>query len=499
MTADPLLSSALLGSARLTALPPAPDPSLEAIWVAIPMEDPASALLQALALTRALHRAGKKSREVSPEPDVCPPETRTMLSASAAEAGLRMVEGEFPEVLPEWLTLAVASGKVLPSRTLAVMLGAATKSTGLRKPMAALAGERGRWLARRHSNFSWLLGESTVDDSAWDHGNPSERLAWLRQTRRDDPAKARDAVVAQWAGEEPSMREAIVRVFGESATPEDEVWLESVALVDRRQEIRERAISALMGITNSGFQCRARERLAGMVKLERKLVRRHLVVEPPTAHDASWTTDGVKAKAPQGTGEKAWWLRQLVANLPLSEWPDLLGCRADELFQFPNESDWKDPLLLGWMDAVLRRPDLAMPALAIPYFAAIEPWPPGAMLTRLQVLGALLEATPEAERGSAMDQIAPMAPAPLVLELLIRLATPITGKKGKAALKILHDAIASSSSILTRPQARTLALCVPRDEIPSRLAILASLPNLSSAAEEFARVLEFRRNLDSMF
>ena len=499
MNTDPLVSSALLGSARMTALPAASDPSLESTWAAIPMDDPASALLQALALTRALHRAGKKSREVSSDPDVCPPETRPMLSVSAAEAGSRMVEGEFPEVLPEWLALAVASGKVLPPRTLAVMLGTATKSTGLRKAMAALAGERGRWLARRHSRFSWLLGESKVDDSAWDHGNPSERIAWLRQTRRDDPAKARDAVNAQWAGEDASMREAIVRVVGESATPEDESWLESVALVDRRQEIRDRAISALMGLTNSGFQCRARERLAGMVKLERKLVRRHLVVEPPSAHDASWNTDGVKAKAPQGTGEKAWWLRQLVANLPLSEWPDLLGCRADELFQFPNESDWKDPLLLGWMDAVLRRPDLGMPGLSIPFFAALEPWPAGGVLTKSQILATLLEATPPTERGQALDQIAALVPPALVLELLVRLGAPLAANKGKAALKILHDAVAASPSPLTRPQARALALCVPREEIPSRLAILASLPDLTSSAEEFARVLEFRRNLDSMF
>lgn len=499
MTAAPLLSSALRGSVRLTALPPAPDPSLESTWAAISVEDPASALLQALALTRALHLAGQRSVEVAPESNVCPTESRLTLSAAAAEAGLRMVEGEFAEVLPEWLSLAVASGKILPPRTLPVMFGAATKSPQLRKAMASLAGERGRWLAQRQIQFAWLLGESKVEDSAWDNGSPFERLAWLRQTRFDDPAQARAAIAAQWAGEEASMRESIARVIGESATAEDEPWLESVALRDRRQEIRDLAIGALMGLANSGFYRRSCERLAGLVKLESKLLCRHLVIEAPTDYDPAWATDGVKAKTPQGIGERTWWLRQLVANLPLSAWPELLGHRPDELFGFSNESDWMDAVLLGWIDAVVRRPDLAMSAHSIPFFAALEPWPAGTLFSKLQILATLLEALPPAERGQALDQIAYLVPPPLLLELLARQASPLVGTNGKVALKILGEAVASNPSNLTRPQARALALCLPREEIPSRLASLASLPELTSSAEEFARVLEFRRGLGTMF
>jgi hypothetical protein len=37
MTTDPLIASALLGTARMPALPPAPDPSLDATWQAIPV------------------------------------------------------------------------------------------------------------------------------------------------------------------------------------------------------------------------------------------------------------------------------------------------------------------------------------------------------------------------------------------------------------------------------------------------------------------------------
>jgi hypothetical protein len=65
MTTDPLITAALLGTARVQTLPPAPDPTLDAEWQAIPLESAAAALLHALALTRALHRAGTKSQASS--------------------------------------------------------------------------------------------------------------------------------------------------------------------------------------------------------------------------------------------------------------------------------------------------------------------------------------------------------------------------------------------------------------------------------------------------
>jgi hypothetical protein len=73
MSHDPLFSAALLGTARMTALPPAPDALLEESWKVIPLENPAAAVLQALALTRALRRAGTRSLDAPAATDACPP------------------------------------------------------------------------------------------------------------------------------------------------------------------------------------------------------------------------------------------------------------------------------------------------------------------------------------------------------------------------------------------------------------------------------------------
>ena len=76
MTTDPLIATALLGTARMPAMPPAPDPSLEATWQAIPLDNPAVAVFTGLAILRTLHRAGTKTLDAAGATEPCPPETR---------------------------------------------------------------------------------------------------------------------------------------------------------------------------------------------------------------------------------------------------------------------------------------------------------------------------------------------------------------------------------------------------------------------------------------
>ena len=194
------------------------------------------------------------------------------------------------------------------------MLAAAAKNPALRAAVPALAGERGLWIARRHRNYAWMLEGTAVDENAWDDGDPAERLAWLRQTRAADPSRAAAAIAAQWSGEDASMRESILRIIGESPQACDEPWLEGLALKDRRQEIRELAATALSDLPDSGFQSRAVARVRGRVKIERRFLKRVIAIDPPAAFDPAWAADGIKEKPPQGIGEKAWWLRQMIAR-----------------------------------------------------------------------------------------------------------------------------------------------------------------------------------------
>lgn len=493
MTHDPLIAQSLLGSARMTALPAAPTPELAEIWPTLDPLNPAASLLQALALSRALQVAG--TRPVTLPDDAmaaCPAETRPFLPPAMVAAGLRLLGGDFSELIDEWLALGTAAGAVVPPRSLPAVLLFATRNQEHRAAVRKLCGERGFWLARLRSEFSWLLEEAPVDEAAWDEGQPTERLAWLRQMRRADPTRARAAVAAQWAGEEPAMRERILRVIAAAPEADDVEFLEKECLKDRRQEVREQALAALLQVPDSPLRQRSLERAAALVRVERKLLRRYLIVTPPTEFQTAWSADGLKEKPPQGTGEKAWWLRQLVALVPLAAWPERLGITARELFSLPIDGDWAEPLHLGWMDAARRLPCLALPAEFVPWAASLEPWPKAAF-HRSQVIGQLMETLPVGQRYMILEVIHGHLSPELLLELLCRCPAPPTPGTAEKCLATIRSAIRKSPAALTRPQARALARCVPLPDVARELQSLATLPELTSAAEEFAATLDFRR------
>ena len=501
MTTDPLIATALLGTARMPAMPPAPDPSLEATWQAIPIDNPAAAVLQGLAILRTLQRCGIKTLAATDATDASvpsPPESREVLEPAAVDVLQRLLAGQFPEVLPEWLRLASASARRVPGRLLPALLAAATKTPALRAVVPALAGERGLWIARRHRNFPWMLDETEVDENAWDAGEPAERLAWLRQARIADPSRTATAISAHWAGEDASMRESILRIIMENPQAWEEPWLEESALKDRRQEVRDLAATALASLPASDFQKRAHARVRGRVKIERRFLKRTITIDPPAAYDPSWAADGIREKPPQGMGEKAWWLRQMISLIPLDQWPGVLDVGENELFTTAIDKTWQEPLLLGWIDSARRLPRRAHAHRFLPFIAALEPWPPSAS-PKSQVMAGMLDALTHNERFEALDGLVRDLTVPLALDLLARCGEPPPPGKGKAILALLDQALVTIPTPFVRPQARALAVCIPQDGIQPRLDKLAKLTELSAAAEEFATTLEFRRSLISHF
>ena len=498
MTNDPLIATALLGSARMAAMPPAPDPSLEATWQAIPMENPAAAVLHGLAILRTLQRAGMKTLDAVDSTDPCPPESREAFPPAAVDVLKRLLAGEFSEVLPEWLRLASASPRIVPGRVLPDLLTAASKNPALRTAVPALAGERGLWIAGRHRRFSWMLEGIAVDENAWDDGEPAERLAWLRQTRLIDPSRAAAAISSQWSGEDAPLRESILRIVAESPQPCNEEWLESLALKDRRQEVRELAAAALSGLPESDFLKRAVARVVARVKIERRLLKRVIAIDPPAAFDPAWAADGIKEKPPQGIGEKAWWLRQMIALIPLDLWLGLLDLGRNDLFSTTIDKDWNDVLVLGWIDSARRMPHRSLAGRFLPFIATLEPWPPSAAI-KSQVIAGSLAALPVLERYHILDQLAPIVTTPLALDLLARCGEAPPPGVGHAILAVLDQALKTIPTPFYRPDARALAVCIPHDGIQPRLEMLAKLSELSAAAEEFATTLEFRKSLISHF
>lgn len=492
MNHDPLISQALLGSARMSSLPAAPVSELESIWPQWDPQQSASCLLSALAIVRSLHLAGRKTQVVEEEVPPCSNETFSYISSQQEIAGMRLLQGEYSELLGEWFVHTQKQSLLLPPRMLATVLPFGTKNKEYRGVLRSLCGERGLWLARQHDRFSWLLEEEQPDDDAWDQGLPAERVAWLHHMRQVDRERAMKAVMSQWAGEEMSMRESILQVILKHPTADDLEFLQQHASQDRRQEIRTLAFSALLQIEDSELRTRVRERVCQFVTWQ----NRQWVINAPTAYEKEWSKDGIKEKAPGGVGQRAWWLQQIIGLMPIQEWCRHWQTSATDLFSAPIKGDWITAVHQGWMAAarLVPSPDSLEPLITCLLENKQEKQDISVLYSFIQnALGSL-----DAERRlDLLESLCSKLPQANLLYLLSTHLSAFPLGKGKACLALIRDHVYNPKNSDYRPQARALALCIPLESIPAELKTLSQQPQLSSFAEEFAATLEFRQQLFS--
>jgi hypothetical protein len=320
-----LVRTALLGTDRqpvdLTGLP-------AAVRDRLPEDaEPGRLLLDAAALSAGYRRAGFRPLTGIRLDEPAPADDRPLVPAAAASRLGRLLGGEHAGLLPEWLALVAALGLRVPPERLPALAEAAWARTVLRPPVAAAAGPRGPWLAARAPQWGFLADARTATDGAedvwrhdvWQHGGTVARWAWLERARRTDPDRARAALAEVWPTEPATVRATFLETLRIGLGAADEDFLES-ALDDRAQEVRRLAAGLLVRLPGSRLGLRMADRLAALVTVRRRGPGWELAVELPAECDAAMRRDGVQPVPPARTGERTWWLRQVVASAPLSWW-----------------------------------------------------------------------------------------------------------------------------------------------------------------------------------
>jgi hypothetical protein len=69
--------------------------------------------------------------------------------------------------------------------------------------------------------------------------------------------------------------------------------------------------------------------------------------------------DGVENRKVGTLGNRAWMLVQIVGAAPLTTWTELRDADPAKLLEFAVNSEWSEPLLLGWTMAAARQQDVA--------------------------------------------------------------------------------------------------------------------------------------------
>ena len=343
-----LVSAALLGTERVGGSVPVP----ESVASLVTGAEPERALLAAAGSIAVRRRAARRTAiDDAPMPAPAELDARPPLSGAAARH-LGLVVTEEAPLVPEFLGLVPRSRR-LPDEWLPDLLELAARSDAVRDALAGIAGPRATWLAAALPELDTAGTVLGVDpDEAWEASRTATaRVALVRALRRDDPAAARDAL-ARWLPDAAAVERArILGALEVGLAPADESLLVG-GIGDRRVDVRRAAAELLVRLPGSDLTRRVESHARPLLASQGRL-RPSLSVSLPMV-DADLEAAGFGGKPPEGIGERAWLLRDLLAHVRPGRWVEWLGIDAAGLIDRALRSDEARPVLEGWILATER-------------------------------------------------------------------------------------------------------------------------------------------------
>lgn len=342
------------------------------------------AVLHAVALLTAWRKAGRLVTVddvalADPAPvDALPP-----CNARAANQLATMLAGQHGAVLGEWLDLVAGAHQRVSPQHLPALLDYGVRHKALRASIVRVLGARGRWLAAQNGEWAYVVNEG--DASVWEHGSRPARLAYFERLRMTDPTQARELLLTTWAEETSDDRAALIALMQYGLSMDDEAFLDA-ALDDRRKEVRRGAIDLLARLPESRLVLGITEHVRPLVhftpgqpaRLFPPSLKRPatLTVTLPEVFPHEFKRWGIEEKPPQHAtyGQKAWWLRQLLALVPPATWSTLWQVAPNEAITVAYDGEWAHVLVASWQEAAERQRDTAWAkALLNQWFSRREP------------------------------------------------------------------------------------------------------------------------------
>jgi hypothetical protein len=365
-----LLEVALVGTQRQNATAPEMAGDLGALLnqVATSSATPQHQLLQMAGVMTICSRAGFQAAAPStPAWPPAPADTATTPDTRMGDLVLRPILLDGPQRLQiQALTRLADCGLRLPPALLPTALEMGRRSVAVRPALTAALGERGRWLAQQNSAWHYAagVGAQASEQEQWDLGTPEQRLKLFTHMRQTDAATARDKLTAELKELSAAERTALVPLLAVNLSVADELLLDTLLVKDRSKEVRQVAATLLARLTGSRHAQVITAALAPLVKMERGILSKKLVIDAPTAADPAWKDEAIEATRPQhntqnyGLGERAWWLYQLVRQCPLDWWQQHTGLEPGELIKSSAKSEWQQALARGWAEAAIATQNL---------------------------------------------------------------------------------------------------------------------------------------------
>jgi Family of unknown function (DUF5691) len=502
-----LVKTALLGTDRIALPELGYRDNIGALLSQLDHSNREASLLAAAAVVSLHRQCGTVSvpSEKSGFP-LCDTDPIPRCSSNTASFLKRILQGQFSHLLPEFFSALAESGHRLSEEVLPDALDAGRKDVKLRNFLVRVIGRRGEWLASLNEEWDYVAAKADVKD--WETASRPSRVSILRELRKNNPSNAIGLLTSTWKQDGPEDRLAFMEELQIGLHSGDEEFVES-ALDDRRKEVRRKAAELLVQLPESKLVRRMIDRIRLLVaassasgsKLIRALTRQSKIqVTLPEACDESMRRDGVELTPPQGMGEKAWWLGQMVACVPITFWDDHLSLPPTECVRDAEKTDYSEVLLPAWAKATKRGRQLEWAQAILEYALGAK--------RNFQLL-AVVEVLPPTHRDPVVIKLLSsdrniVGYAQPGFNLLQYCPGPWTERLGRALLEFLQFQVKQNQegklqlTYIWFPNPEQFAMNMPitlATEAQEMFANVASEHPFSKPLHTFLEILQFRSKM----
>lgn len=130
-------------------------------------------------------------------------------------------------LLEFWLEQCSHKGQIVLPDLLATLFDLGIIAKRLQPLLKTVGGKRGEWLTQFNEEWAW--NQSASDEELWQTGSLAQRKALLAQWRKNDPAKALEALQQTWLQEAVAAKAALLEAMFVNLSENDLPWLEEVA------------------------------------------------------------------------------------------------------------------------------------------------------------------------------------------------------------------------------------------------------------------------------
>jgi hypothetical protein len=337
-----LVKIALLGTEKM----PLPESILpEAVRRCMTAADPGDReawFYKAAALTYVYEKAGAMPEKTPlPELPLAPGETRPVCPLPAQRFLARELseKNKRADVLTFYFETLAARGWVLSPEQLVPVLNLCLQPPfkSLQEPVAAIAGERGRWMLQ--FNPAWQFLTPPDPNALWTEGSNSERRQYLQDLRQRDPGLAFELIRQCWVEETNSReRKELLKILQINPQAGESDFVEAILeeLSNQKDkskaivgEIKQLATDLLLMDPESGLAHEIATQLQPYFTLQKSMLstqRKHLL-QIPDKPDAFLTPAvmcerlGMESGSPtSGVPDTAYWFSELLRRLHPAVW-----------------------------------------------------------------------------------------------------------------------------------------------------------------------------------